>query len=389
MAGKRTPLKNTRSAGGAEEFDDSVTETSFGSDDDDDDDEEMTEAERRKARGDAVDDDDDDDGEEADDDESDEEEDGDDDEEGDDEEEEEDEEEEDEGDDEADDEEEDEEEGEEPLDAEALAAIAGGKTPKSIPYSRFQQVVAQNQQLIDALTSGRGAGAASAQTKEETPAPPPFDFKAKSKEYRNALLDGDDEKAEALEAEIDAAKAEKIKTDLLDAVRQEQAQDRARAEAATVQQVIGGVMKDYPIFNDASGDDFDQEALDELIGLRDTYIKKGMPVAEAIRKAADRVAQLNGYEVKGAAKPAKGNGKKVGKKASVAGEDNRSVRDKRRALSNARRTPPNLGRNGTGNRAVPSMQDYGENGPSEAQIRRMSDKEKAIARGDIVVRKKK
>lgn len=388
MAGKRTPLKNTRSAGGAEEFDDSVTETSFGSDDEDDEEDEMTDAERRRARGDAVDDDaeddEEDDGEEEDEgDEGDEEEDEED-EEGDDEEEDEEE-----GDDEGDEEEEDEEEGEEPLDAEALAAIAGGKTPKSIPYSRFQQVVAQNQQLIDALTSGRGAGAASAQTKEETPAPPPFDFKAKSKEYRNALLDGDDEKAEALEAEIDAAKAEKIKTDLLDAVRQEQAQERARAEAATVQQVIGGVMKDYPIFNDASGDDFDQEALDELIGLRDTYIKKGMPVAEAIRKAADRVAQLNGYEVKGAAKPAKGNGKKVGKKASVAGEDNRSVRDKRRALSNARRTPPNLGRNGTGNRAVPSMQDYGENGPSEAQIRRMSDKEKAIARGDIVVRKKK
>lgn len=389
MAGKRTPLKNTRTDGADADgqFDDSVTETSFGGDDDDEDEEDgMTDAQRRKARGDSMGDDDD---------EEDEEDEGDEDEEGDEGEEEDEDEEDEEGEEEEDDEEgeEDDEEGEEgeeeedeeALDAEALAAIAG--TPKSIPYSRFQQVVAQNQQLIDALTRG-GAGGAAAPAKEE-PEPPPFDFKAKGKEYREALLNGEDDKAEALEAEIDAAKAAKMRADLLETVRQDREQERARQELATVQAVIAKVMKDYSIFNDEAGDDFDQEALDEMIGLRDAYMRKGMPQAEAIRKAADRIAQVNGLEVKGATKPAKpGKVNKSGKKPSVKGEDNRSVRDKRRALSNLRRTPANLGRAGTGNRAVPQVQDYGENGPSESQIRRMTDRQKAEARGDFVGKRK-
>lgn len=388
MAGKRTPLKNNAAAVEDDLGDDAVTETSFGSDDDDED-EEMTDAQRRRARGDGVpgdDDDDDADSEEDDGEEEDEEESEEEDEEGEDDEEEEDEEEEEEGDEE---EEEGEEEGddEEDVDADALAAIAGGGKQKAVPYGRFAEVIAQNKQLIEILVGQRGGAAAP--KVDEQPEPPPFDFKAKGKEYRDAVLDGDDAKAEALEAEIDAAKAARIKADVLQETQREFDRRQAQAEQVQVQAVIGKIQKDYPIFNDAAGEDFDQEALDELLGLRDTYIRKGMSVPEALRKAADRIAVLHGYEAaKPAGKVVKGKGGvKSGKKPSKEGQENRSVRELRRALDNKRRTPAPLHRAGTGNRAVPRTPVYGENGPSEGQIRKMSEREKAEARGDFVSRK--
>lgn len=367
------PRSSTRSAAGS---DSDPTETNFGADDGADDeeeeggeDEDMSDAERRRARGDAVgdadDDDDDEEDEEGDDDEEEEEEDDD---EGDDEGDDEEDEEGDDSDDDGDDAEGD-DDGDDDLDA--LEAIAGGGS-KTVPLSRLNEVLAMNAKLVDAVLATR-----SPVKDPAAPAEPEFDLKAKRKELRTAIFDGDEAKAEALEGEIDAYTTRKAKSETEQAVS---TSVQAALEKVQVESTISKIQSRYPIFNDTSPK-YDATALQDMIDLRNVYMSRGMSMVEALRKASEKIG---GPVQKAPAKAAKAGDRP----ASKAGQENRSIRDKRRQMDAARRQPGNIGRGaGSGDRAVSRM-SYGENGPSESQIRRMSPKERAIARGDFVGKQK-
>lgn len=363
---RRTPLifRNTR----APRNDNDPTETNFGGgggdEVDDDEEEEMTEEQRRRARGDATDDDE----EEREEDDEEEEEEEDDEEE---EEEEEDEEDEEEEEEEEDEEEEEEDEGDDPA---FLEELAGGGS-KMVPISRLNEALALNSKLVDAVLAARTGGIKDPAKPEE----PVFDLAGKKKEYRAALLDGDEAKAEALDREIDEYLAKKAKRETEEAVTNTVTEAMERIK---VENTVAAMQRRFPIFNDQSAS-YDPTALQDMIDLRDVYYRRGMPLADAVRKACERIA---GATVGGDAGGKAGKAAKKGKsdrQPSKAGQDNRSIRDKRRAVEAQRRQPSALARAGSGDRAV-SRINYGEDGPSESQIRRMSPKDKAIARGDYV-----
>lgn len=331
--------------------------------------EEEEEEEEEEDRGDEVGGDGDDEGDEEDPD-------GD---EGDDEDEEEEEEEEDEDEDEEEDEDEDEEEDEEELSAEDLEALAN---EGMVPLARLNQVLDQNRQLNDqviALLKG-GVKAGGTGGGDE---PPPFDLKAKIAARTKALVDGDEEAANALDLEIE---------DYRQAVAEEKAAQRVAAalQAQATTNAVASVRKAFPAL-DPESRKFNEETLDIVRATANLFQSKGMTAAEAIIKAAKRVLGEPAGGGDGT-KPPK-SGKKAAKAAAARdaqqrardGKDARTQQQRLKDLARSKRIPPRTAGGGVPNRnSVRETDDDDASTVTEGRFRRMSDQEKREARGDFV-----
>lgn len=219
-----------------------------------------------------------------------------------------------------------EEEGEEAdEDLEALAAEAD--TPDTVPYSRFKEV----NDRLKALEAGQPAKG------EDGSDIPAFDMAAKLKEKNEALLEGDVEKATAIDLEV--AKHQQL---VADARADARAQKNRQEES--IQKVVRQVQKKYPQLDDSKGNKaFSAETLAEVVALRNGYIAAGMPVQSALMKAADRLLGKGG---KPAAKPEEPKGKDGKKKLSDQEKLRRILRAKRAGQQPASPT----GKRGDGNR---------------------------------------
>lgn len=363
MARRSTPPGKNRST-----QTDGTVETlnisSEGGDDDNEEEEEeeedegeMTDAQRRRARGDGVGDEEEEEEEE--------EEDPDEEEEEEEEDEEEDPEEEDPDEEEEEEEDPDEdEEGEEedPLDEETLRRVAGSDM---IPKARFNQVLRERDELIR-------AGARGATAVQDDP-PPAFDRKAKVKARNAALLDGKEDDAAQLDEEIAEYDRSEARASAAAAIRSE-------LETRDLMKVARVLEKQHPVLRQGTTE-YDEETVGDVLALRNRYYQASggtLSLADSLTKAVNRLL---------GEKPGKAAGadtRKVKKTvASKEGADNRSIRDKRKALKVARGTPAALGKVGGGNRSA-AKDDWGDEGPSEKQMKRMTPKERARARGDFV-----
>ncbi len=103
--------------------------------------------------------------------------------------------------------------------------------------------------------------------------------------YTDALMDGDRDKARELRMQINAIIRDSAVQEVEHRTNQvQQSQSIAAAAAAVIEQ--------YPEFNDA-GEHANAEAIGELVEMRDFFIAaKGMSPAEAITKAAEKVARM-------------------------------------------------------------------------------------------------
>lgn len=240
-----------------------------------------------------------------------------------------------------------EEEGEEAegedADPEFLKSLAaGGKTPQYVPYPRLAEVVAQNQQLmqvLESITSGRMTAAAPA--KEEAAAPA-FDMKAKSKEYSAALLEGDEDKA----AEIFEEMENHRNTTIRQQAKQEALQEfTAAQQKAALDAIVTEAFGKYTFLNDQS-EDYNAEALDEVMMYRNHYINKGETLPAALAKAIEKVCPQ--YLDDDGEVEAEGGKPAAGKTAA-----GKQARDPAKVIRNAKAAkaqPPETGKAGTPNK---------------------------------------
>jgi len=199
--------------------------------------------------------------------------------------------------------------GDDDLDADALAELAGDGKSRSVPHARFNEVNeqwkierAERLRLEEEMARLRGEKPAAKAADPEPEAAPEFDFKTKRKELREAMYEGDHDAAEKLEDEIEAARMEqmerladskaeaklKAKTEQEESLRQE---ERLKQQEVSVAQASSEAIAKYP-FMDDKGKDYNEEAVEEVLALRNYYIRdKNMSAAEAITLAANKVGQ--------------------------------------------------------------------------------------------------
>lgn len=277
------------------------------------------------------------------------------------------------------------------IDADDLADLAGeggeggDKKPSMIPHARFNEVNKALKterearlQLEEELARTRGkVPKADDKEHEEEEQPPAFDFKAKRKELREAIYEGNDELAERLEDEIDAAKGAELERRAEAKAQQlfesRQAADEAKRIEAEVQTAATAAMAKYPLLN-PEVEGHDPELLEEVVALRNFYIhQKGMSPGEAITKAADKVAGRGA--VKEDAKN-DGDGKPTGKKLKADAKP--STEQLQRNDERSRKIPARDG--GLGERAS----DIDWENLTEEEFENLPDAVKRKERGDFV-----
>ena len=211
---------------------------------------------------------------------------------------------------------------------------------KAIPMSRFVEV---NERMktaearvaeLEAKGSTQETIKPVAEAAPDTVVVPEFDFKAKRKASKEAMMDGDTELSAAIDDEIDAAREAqmmaKAKVIAADAVSKIKTDEVATALHQAAQEAANKAVEAYPFLSD------NKEAYDEVVALRDSYTKTGMSLAEAITKAADRVAIIYGIQ------PAE---------AQAAPGTSRTEAARSRNADAANRQPPPTLKMGAGNRA--------------------------------------
>lgn len=168
--------------------------------------------------------------------------------------------------------------------------------PELIPYSRFAERTAQFHDMRVRAEMAEQAlaekNAAPAKTAE-----PAIDLKAMEAQHRNALMEGDEDKAAEL--------AEKIRNAIVDSAR-EQALVAVRAEFAKIEQektfkseqqaydkTIQDVFKRHPSLS-PDDESHNAEALDDLATLTRGLVSKGIPRAEALSQALGKVEKMYG-----------------------------------------------------------------------------------------------
>lgn len=167
---------------------------------------------------------------------------------------------------------------------------------RMIPKSRFDEVnnakklaEQENQRLLNEIEALRKGGEPAAEVPAVAePAPEIADLE---RQKYAAMMEGDEEKVVELGMKINNIIRAESKREALNEIKHDNAQaTTAQAVSTAANAVIGK----YPAFDDSHAD-ANQEAIEELVELRDFYIAaKGMTPAEAIIKAGDKVAKLFG-----------------------------------------------------------------------------------------------
>lgn len=173
----------------------------------------------------------------------------------------------------------------EEIDKNDLAKIAGqedaddGKTEdehieRAVPQARFNQVYAENKTLKEQL-----AVLENSQTQDQQQETL-IDIKAMRRQATAALLEGDSDKHDEIQDQIFDELMKRADTQAENRITQ-------RTEAANFKDKVSELVNTYPVLNPNGGD---QEAIDLVVELRDSYIAKGMSMTEALDKAAHKIA---------------------------------------------------------------------------------------------------
>ncbi|WP_158892412.1 MULTISPECIES: hypothetical protein [unclassified Pseudomonas] len=177
---------------------------------------------------------------------------------------------------------------------------------RRIPYPRFAQVnndykVARARMLELEEENARLRGTAAAQqgpaAAPETPPEPPkaFDYRDAERRYQALFLEGDEDGALAVRDEIEQARQADMDRRIVEARRdwenqqqQQQLEQTRQTEAQQYQATCAEIESKYPKLN-ANGAGFDEDALDQVVGLTQVYVGRGMTRSEALQKAASAV----------------------------------------------------------------------------------------------------
>ncbi|WP_431484199.1 hypothetical protein [Pseudomonas solani] len=259
------------------------------------------------------------------------------------------------------------------LDEDALARIAGGGKPASVPHSRFNEVNEslkeerrRRLELEEELARAKGSAPAK---KDEDPKPKAFDFDDAEDRYNAAILEGDSAAAKVIRREIRAEERKEIEEAAqkrADEMYQQRTQEAAqRQQQAAVPAVLKESYEKFP-FLDIEGDAPNMEAIEDVVAYRDYYINKGETLAKAIALAVAKVGPRFAEPVKVGKEPKKG--------VELTPEQIS------RNLERERRTPP----------LTPGVGERGANvdvaNMSEEDYAKLSAEDKKRIRGDYISR---
>jgi len=154
---------------------------------------------------------------------------------------------------------------------------------QTVPKSRLDDVIKERNELRREMEELKQA------QKPPAPAAPAYDFESKEKLYQEAILDGENEKAKAIRAEINEATRAQLSAELTQEV--ERTVNRKNEETA-LQIAADKLQQDFPMFNQDSSD-YDEAITQEVIDLRDAFITQGVRPVDALAKASDYVIKTN------------------------------------------------------------------------------------------------
>lgn len=127
----------------------------------------------------------------------------------------------------------------------------------------------------------------------EEPAEPAFDYSAKEKEAVDAILEGDTERYDAIQAEIRKALRAEILQDAKKLAAEETTQSR---EQIVFEETGARIEQTYPQFSEDSAN-YSEEARQEMLDLFVGYARSGNYTrSEALQRAADRTARMYGFD---------------------------------------------------------------------------------------------
>ena len=200
-------------------------------------------------------------------------------------------------------------------------------------------------------------------TKEVAPEVDPFDFDEAEEKYLNLVLEGEVKEATKLRREIN--KQSKLE---LQALVAEAREDAVKQSDSSRQEEKFGILVStfedkYP-FLDSSSDDYDEEMVDDVNALMSGYIARGDTKAKALEKAVNRIAPT------------------VTKTTSKLGKDPARERaSRKKAAATLKSQPSKTKGTGTRDRDLSSLD---VSSITSTQWKKLTPKEKAILRGDII-----
>jgi len=248
---------------------------------------------------------------------------------------------------------------------------AGGKIPKS----RLDEVINQREtikserddlreQLAEAQRQLQASKTTEGQPTNTTPTAailPGLELKALRTQYREALMEGDIEKAESLDDLIDA--------ELLRVAEERFEQRQAsRASQTALQTASAEAIADFPYLETPDG----QEAVELIIMARDRKIANGMGASQALREAVATIGPRF--------QPVADQGTpQYGLISTPKPTDTRTANALVRGAADSIQQPPSI-QAGVGNRATAARVDVSK--MSEEQFDSLPEAEKKRLRGD-------
>ena len=178
---------------------------------------------------------------------------------------------------------------------------------RMVPHGRFNEVNEQYKQerearlrLEEELARLRGAQPQQPDQAEATPEQvqqaqdaSDFDFDEAENRYGEAIYDGDMETAKQIRAEIRAAERKAAEDAARAVLEQERAQMAQVQQQQQLQTTVSKAYEQYPFLNPDAAD-MNQDAIDEVVALRNLYLQRGDTPAEAIARAVDKVGPRYG-----------------------------------------------------------------------------------------------
>jgi hypothetical protein len=157
--------------------------------------------------------------------------------------------------------------------SEELAEIAGN-SGDMVPLSRLNEVLERErrreQEISDFLLAQRAEQAKPVNTEQ------PFDINAAIRQRNKLLVEGNEDDAYAIDERIEEEREKRATLRAVEMMEHRQT-ERSASKAANA------IIVQYPQLND------DPDLVDEVVALRNSYLARGVPMEEAISKAAKRL----------------------------------------------------------------------------------------------------
>lgn len=249
---------------------------------------------------------------------------------------------------------------------------AGGKP--GIPQSRLNEVIKERNELRERVrhleeSAGQGGDDDEAVRGGGQDDPEPYDFDAAEESYMDAVYSGDKDKAKAIRREINEERDKQVMDRMAQQSNEAMTQQEMKRD---LESAASSVLKAYP-FLDSSSEAANENAIGDVVGWRDMYIAQGHTWGDALRMAADKVGPLYA--------PADKGDQGGDKQAPANPEKERQGKARQRNAKDANRQPPRGG--GVGDRSSDTG-DLDMSKLTEEEFDNLSERDKAIARGDIV-----